>query len=54
VVVVDPIRDHPEGLIAILESVQPDAFRLQAPEEALDHPILLGRGWCLSSGVKVS
>ena len=34
---------HPEGVITAVESVQPDTLRPKAPEEALDHSVLLGR-----------
>src|SRR3569832_464096 len=43
VVVIDPVRDHAEGVVAVLESVQPHALSLQASKEALDHPVLLRR-----------
>ena len=40
-VVIDPVRDHSEGMVAVLEVVPPDALRLEAAEEALDHSVLL-------------
>src|SRR6185503_21350565 len=39
---IEPIRDDAEGVIAVLEPLQPDALLLQGQEEAFDHPVLLG------------
>src|SRR5215467_6307295 len=41
VVLVDPARDHAEGMVSIAESVQPNALALERSEEALDHAVLL-------------
>lgn len=33
IVAIEPIRDHPEGVVAALEAVEPEALLLQAQEE---------------------
>ena len=40
VVAIQPSSDLIEGVVAVLESVLPEALRLQRPEEALDHAAL--------------
>src|SRR5262249_53133947 len=43
VVLLEPRRDHDEGLVAAGEPVMPEALLFQRAEEALDHPVLLRR-----------
>src|SRR5680860_569344 len=42
VVPVDPLPDCPTCVLEVFEQVLPHALLLQAPEEALDHAVLLG------------
>src|SRR5262245_13417832 len=43
VVLLEPRRNHDEGLVAAGKPVMPEALLFQRPEEALDHPVLLWR-----------
>jgi hypothetical protein len=46
VVPADPRTQLASGVLEADEAVLSDAFLLQAAEEALDHPVLLGRVRC--------